>query len=57
MAIASIEMKRHYSELSDKETDEVVEAAADLIVSFLNGCKTSVAGDHGREGVANEKEA
>jgi len=31
----SIELKRHHQELSPKETDEVVEAVADLIVEFL----------------------
>ena len=57
MATTSIELKRHYSELSDKETNEVIEAVADLIVNFLKGSKTSVAGDSGRDGVANEKKA
>ncbi len=57
MATTSIELKRHYSELSDKETNEVIEAVADLIVHFLKGCNISVTGDYGREGVANEKEA
>jgi hypothetical protein len=34
---ASIELKRHYHELSEKETNEVVETVADLIVNFLKG--------------------
>ncbi len=32
-----IELTRHYHELSETETDEVVEAVADLIVNFLKG--------------------
>jgi len=31
----TIELKRHYHTLSEKETNEVVEAVADLIVTFL----------------------
>lgn len=31
----SIEMKRHYRQLSEKEVDGVVDVVADLIVSFL----------------------
>jgi len=34
---AQLKIKRHYSELSEKETDEVVETVADLIVTFLDG--------------------
>lgn len=37
MANARIELKRHHRELSDQETEEVVCAVADLIVSFLRG--------------------
>ena len=33
----TIELKRHYHTLSEKETTEVVEAVADLIVTFLKG--------------------
>lgn len=36
-APAAIEIKRHYRELSEKDTQEVVEAVADLIVTFLKG--------------------
>ena len=32
---AQIEVKRHYSELSEKETDAVVNAVASLIVGYL----------------------
>jgi len=32
-----IELKRHYEELSPKETDEVVNAVADLVVNYLKG--------------------
>ena len=31
----TIELKRHFHTLSEKETDEVVDAVADLIVNFL----------------------
>jgi dihydroneopterin aldolase len=34
---APLEIKRHYSELSEKETADVVETVADLIVTFLKG--------------------
>jgi len=30
-----IELKRHFHTLSEKETDEVVDVVADLIVNFL----------------------
>lgn len=33
----TIELKRHFHTLSEKETDEVVDVVADLIVNFLNG--------------------
>ena len=33
----SIEVKRHYRELSPKEIDELVSVVADLIVDFLKG--------------------
>jgi len=32
-----IELKRHFHTLSEKETDEVVDVVADLIVNFLKG--------------------
>lgn len=31
----SLKLKRHYTELSEKETDEVVNAMAELIVNFI----------------------
>jgi hypothetical protein len=37
-----IELKRHYVELSEKETDELVAAVADLIVDFLKGNREPV---------------
>lgn len=33
----TIELKRHLHTLSEKETDEVVDVVADLIVNFLKG--------------------
>jgi hypothetical protein len=41
-ATPSIEVKRHYAELSEKETDELVAAVADLIVNFLKGSRELV---------------
>ncbi len=35
MPATPIERKRHYHTLSERETDEVVDAVADLIVNFL----------------------
>ncbi len=55
--MASIEMKGHGGELSDDETNEVVEAAADLIVNFLKEGNSSIAGDSKRKGMADEKKA
>ena len=34
-ATPPIELKRHFHTLSEKETDEVVDVVADLIVNFL----------------------
>jgi hypothetical protein len=31
----AIELKRHFHTLSEKETDEVVEIVADLVVNYL----------------------
>ncbi len=33
----SFELKRHHTELSEKETDEVIATVADPIVTFLKG--------------------
>ena len=33
-----IELKRHYSKQSEKDTNAVVEAVADLVVTFLKTC-------------------
>lgn len=32
-----VQFKRHYTELSEKETDEVVKVLADLIVDYFKG--------------------
>ncbi len=37
LASVPLAIKRHYTELSEKETQEVVETVADLIVTFLKG--------------------
>lgn len=41
MATPPIELKRHFHTLSEKETDEVVDVVADLIVNFLKGKRGS----------------
>lgn len=33
----ALQLKRHYTELSEKETDEVVNVLADLIVDYFKG--------------------
>ena len=33
-----IELKRHYLQLSEKETDEVVKTVADMIVNYVKEC-------------------
>ena len=38
---APLQIKRHYSELSEKETADAVEIVADLIVTFLKGRQQS----------------
>lgn len=35
METQPLKVKRHYAELSEKETDEVVSAMAELIVNFI----------------------
>jgi hypothetical protein len=37
MTTLSLELERHCQELSPEETDEVIEAMADLIVDYLLG--------------------
>ncbi len=39
MPPTSIERKRHYRKLSERETNDVVDAVADLIVNFLKGSR------------------
>lgn len=31
----SLQIKRHYAELSEKETDEAVNAFADMVVNYI----------------------
>lgn len=40
-----IELKRHYSELSEKDTDAVVGILADLIVTYLKNKNRTAAGN------------
>lgn len=45
-----IELKRHFHTLSEKETDEVVDVAADLSVNFLKGKRDpEQSAKHGQE--------
>ena len=46
---APLEIKRHYSELSEKETADVVETVADLIVTFLKGRRESTRGPKAKQ--------
>ena len=41
MTTPAIELKRHYRKLSEKQTDELAGAVADLIVGFIKsrGCR------------------
>lgn len=56
MASSSIELKRHFSELSSEETDEVVGAVADLIVRFLKGKRGTDVGVERERGQTSERE-
>jgi len=35
MAVPSIQIKRHHRRLSEKETTELVEAVAEMVVTFI----------------------
>ena len=43
MATLSLELKRHYRKLSEKETDALVDATAELIVNYLKGGQKNTA--------------
>jgi len=45
----SIEVKRHYREMSPKEVDELVGAIADLIVDFIKKRREPVQPDKPRQ--------
>ena len=51
---ATPELKRHFHTLSEKETDEVVDAVADLIVNFLQRRRDSAPSVE--QGQARERE-
>lgn len=40
-ASSSLELKRHYSELSEKETADVIEIVAEMFVTFIKGKQKS----------------
>jgi hypothetical protein len=52
MTMPSLELKRHCRELSTEETDKVIEAMADLVVSFVveNGKEPSERNNEQSEG-------
>ena len=41
VATAPIELKRHYRQLSEDQTDKLVEAVADLMVTYLKNSKVT----------------
>ena len=47
MTVPPIELKRHHRKLSEKQTGQVVEAVAELIVNFLK-CQREAATPPGR---------
>lgn len=55
-APAAIEIKRHYRELPEKETQEVVEAVADLIVTFLKGRSRPARGAEAKQEHEHERD-
>ena len=50
-----LQIKRHYSELSEKETADVVEIVADLIVTFLQGRQKSASRAEVKQGQPHER--
>lgn len=55
----AIQFKRHYTELSEKETDEVVNVLADLIVDYFKGGgrpKHEMSGLQHDDGIASRRD-
>ena len=48
-ALPTIELKRHFHTLSEKETDEVVEIVADLVVNYLKAKRDPEPSAHRRQ--------
>lgn len=57
MPTPPIELKRHFHTLSEKETDEVVDVVADLIVNFLKGKRGSEPSGDSRQERTHERNA
>lgn len=45
METPTLKLKRHYAELSEKETDELASAMAELIVNFIKQKRKGGASD------------
>ena len=56
MPPTSIERKCHYQTLSERETDEVVDAVAGLIVNFLKGKRRAVQPEKTTQEEAHERD-
>ncbi|MBI2192063.1 MAG: hypothetical protein HYU36_08770 [Planctomycetes bacterium] len=52
-----IELKRHFHTLSEKETDEVVDVVADLIVNFLKAKRGPEQSARGEQERTHERNA
>ena len=57
MPPTSIERKRHYHTLSEQETDNVVDAVADLIVNYLKGNRDPEPSPKRRQEQGHERDA
>lgn len=57
MPPTSIERKRHYHTLSERKTDEVVDAVADLIVNFLKGSRDAERSPKRKQEQGHERDA
>lgn len=57
MPPTSIERKRHYHTLSERETDNVVDAVADLIVNYLKDNRDPEPSPKRRQEQGHERDA
>ncbi len=57
MPATSIERKRHYHTLAERETNDVVDAVADLIVNSLKGSRDPERSPNRRQEQGHEPDA